>query len=81
MLGFLAQAVRRCKASGKACCLVQAVYVASVHPGFVPFLAAVAPMMAVMVPTRSAVTSTQFGGSCRRGGTVGSGLSVMVEAF
>ena len=35
------------------------------HPGFVPFPAAVAPTIATTVPTRSAVTSRQFGGSTR----------------
>jgi len=32
------------------------------HPGFVPFPAAVAPTIAMTVPTRSAVTSRKFGG-------------------
>jgi hypothetical protein len=47
------------------------------HPGFVAF-AAVAPMIPMTVPIRSAVMSRAFGGdrSGSRGG-VGAGLSVM----
>jgi hypothetical protein len=50
------------------------------RPGFVAF-AAVAPMIPMTVPIRSAVTSRRFGGSRSGSRGSGSGLSVTVNTI